>query len=287
MVSTVNESGGIGGGYGFGGGFGGGDGIVGLIALMSIFRGHFGQGDYDKAGGCLCEVQNQLANIRADIGEDKYTHINATLNQTIGLMQQINEGRFEQLNSLFNQTMHLDSELKCIQKDICDVDKDVLINRFESAKGFAQVDKDVVVQGLQNQIGNLMQTNEFNTKFAQAQHQADLCCCRTNENIMKSGYETQLRDLCYKNDTDKQLADLKCGQGAIMAKIDESRLLEENCRLKDKLEALRECNDRNYLAGIVKASAEKNKDVTLGLWGAEKAFNGVDFIAPPTCACIY
>lgn len=41
-------------------------------------------------------------------------------------------------------------------------------------------------------------------------HHVEKCCCEEKELIMKMGYETQLRDACYKNDTDRQLAEIRC-----------------------------------------------------------------------------
>lgn len=70
MVSETNEQ--LGGG---GSGFGGGNGILGLIALLAIFRGNFmNNGGRD---GCetLMQLQTDLGNIRSDIGDTKYSAI--------------------------------------------------------------------------------------------------------------------------------------------------------------------------------------------------------------------
>lgn len=242
MITSTNENlygaaGGFG-GYGWGGGS---CGILGLIALLSLFRGHLGHGDFNGAHGDLNEIQNQLSNLRADIGDAKYDACNTTLNQTMALMKEVCAGNLQNLNSLFNQTMHLDCEFKGIEKGLCGIDKDVLENRWI-------LDKDIVTMGLKNEICNLKQTNELSEKLSMMQHFNDKCCCETNRNIEKTGFETQLRDLTYKCDTDKQLKELECGQKAIMAKIDESRLIEENNRLRDKLECLREKDERNFIA---------------------------------------
>lgn len=250
MIQSTNENlygsaGGFGGGYGFGGGS---CGILGLIALLSLFRGHLGQGDFNGAKGDLNEVQNQLANVRADLGDVKYENCNNILNQTMGLMKEICAGNLSQLTNLFNQTMHLDSEFKCVDKSICQVDRDVLENRWI-------LDKDIVVMGLKNEICNLKQTNELSDKLCAMQHFNDKCCCETNMNIERTAFQTQLRDLTSKADTDKQLSALECGQKAILAKIDESRLIEENNRLRDKLECLREKDERNF---ICRATSKTN-----------------------------
>lgn len=288
----------FGGGYGYGGypggygcGFGGG-GILGLIALLSLFRGHLGHGDYKGADNCLHDICSQLGSIRADIGDSKYDTVSNMLNQTMGLMKEISCGNLENLNALFNQTMHLDSEFKCLGKDICQVDKDVLINRYELGKDICNVDRDVLENrwildkdiqkmGFENQIGNLKQTIEIKDQLCEMQHAADKCCCETNQNIERTAFQTQLRDLEYKNCTDKQLAELKCGQKEILDKITESRLLEENARLKDKVEALREKDERSYLAAKITEGANKSVATTYGHWWADRAFNGDTYPNPP------
>lgn len=269
-----------------------GGGLGWLIAMMALFRGNLGDGKYGEANNCLCQIQTQMANLQAQIGEAQYNNISSMLNQTIGLMDQVNNGRFENLNALFNQTMHFEQELKCCEKSICEVDKDVLTNRFESAKEAWKVDQDVLnnrfilskeieAQGFANQINNLNQTIQLKDQLCQMQHEQDKCCCETNRNIEKTAYETQMRDLMYKNDTDKQLADLKCGQAAIMAKIEESRLLEENCRLKEKVERLREKDERNYLSGQIACASNKNLGLVNSHWWADRSFNGDTYPNPP------
>lgn len=293
------------GGYGFpgfggyGSGYGGG-GLLGIIALLALFRGNLGEGRYGDASGCLNQIQAQLGNIQGQIGETQYNNISSMMNQTIGLMESINCGKLENLNALFNQTMHFDQELKCCEKSICEVDKDVLTNRFEAAKEAWKVDSDVLnnrfilskeieQQGFANQINNLNQTIQLKDQLCAMQHSADMCCCKTNEHIDQTVFATQLRDLEYKNCTDRQLEELKCGQKAIMGEIRESRYLDENIRLRDKVDCLREKDERHHLSREIACAANKNLNMTRGLWSADRMFNGTDFPNPPFtttfCGC--
>lgn len=293
--------GGYGGGYGYGGGCGfGGGGILGLVALLALFRGHIGEGKFGDANCCLSQIQSQLGCLEGKIGEAQYNNISSMMNQTIGLMESINCGKMENLSALFNQTMHFDQELKCCEKSICEVDKDVLINRFEGAKEAWKVDRDVMenryvlskeieVQGFTNKLNNMEQTIQLKDQLCAMQHANDMCCCKTNEHIDQAAFATQLRDLEYKNCTDRQLEELKCGQKAIMGEIKESRLLDENHRLREKVEALRERDERHHLERQISCCCQKELNMTRGLWSAERAFNGTDFPNPPfdinSCCC--
>lgn len=241
-----NES--VGGGYGYGGGFCG-DGILGMIALLSVFRGNLWGGNYEGAGANLAEVQNQLANIRADIGQAKYDAINSTLQQTIGLMGEINAGRFEHLNAIFNQTMHLESEFKSVNAHICAVEKDVLINRYE-------LGKEIQRMGYENQLANCQQTNVLSRQIAD-------CCCETNGNIRETAFQTQLRDLEYKGDTDKQLAEIKC-------------LIKDTAK-DQEIARLSRMENQLYIANQI----NRGINATVGHWSADAQFNGVTYPQPP------
>jgi len=262
----------VGGGYG---GYAGnyGNGIVDLIALMAVFRNGLWNGDYQGADCTLNSIQTQLGDIKGKIGESDYNTLNSVLNQTIGLMSEINAGRFENLNTLFNQTMHLESEFQAVGDRICGVEKDILTNRYELGHGIQRM-------GYESQINTLNQTIAIKDQLTAMQAAAAACCCETKGLIQQTAFDTQLRDLSNKADTDKQLAELKCGQGAILAKIEESRLLDENARLKDKVEALRERNDRNFLSAEIASAANKNIASTYGHWWADRAFNGETYPAP-------
>lgn len=227
-----------------------------LIAL-ALFQDKFHHGDYHGAHKCLCDCQAQFSLLQAEVGDVKYENISNMMNQTIGLLGEINNGRVEHLKSVFDLSRQLCSEVKGIEKDIHQVDRDVLINRYEldkeMQKGFHKLD-----------ANNFRQTVEIKDKLSDMQHYADKCCCETNRNIERTAFETQLRDLANKSDTDKQLAEIKC-------------LIKETAD-KQELERLKRLENQSYISGQVNRAV----NATLGHWGADAQFNGVTYPQPPT-----
>lgn len=71
------------------------------------------------------------------------------------------------------------------------------------------------------------------------------CCCDLGLQIERTAFATQIRDMENKCDTDKQLAGLACGQKEILGAMATNRLLDENQRLRDKVEVLREKDEKN------------------------------------------
>lgn len=271
MVEARNES--IG-GFPFGGyhdGFGGG-GILGLIALLSIFRGNLFGGNYHGARENLCELSEQFGNIRADIGQSKYDTVNSIMQQTSTLLSSLAEGRIENLSAILSQTNQLQSALSDVDRDVLkgqyklkaaidnngfenykgqmSIMQQMAANAAEQAECCCETNLNITRMGYENQIGNLKQTSQLLTANAALANKISDCCCETNQNIERTAFATQLRDLENKCSTDAKLKELECGQKAILDKITESRLLEENCRLKDKVDALREKDERGYMAAL-------------------------------------
>lgn len=83
------------------------------------------------------------------------------------------------------------------------IDRDVLTMGYNNSRQMCEGFNSSNVISLQNKYDNALQ-------LCNIDHHIDKCCCEEKELIMKMGYETQLRDACYKNDTDKQLAEIKC-----------------------------------------------------------------------------
>lgn len=284
MVETRNES--IGGYYpgavggcGHGGydGFGGG-GILGLIALLSIFRGNLFGGHHGEAGANIAEIQNQLGNIRADIGDVKYDALSGTLQQTIGLLNEINAGRLENMSALLSQTNTLQAGLFGLQKDVlissCNTDKEIAqatfglsrqmdANAAAAAACCCETNLNVERQGFANQLATLQQTNELTRQMDANAAAAAACCCETNLNIERTAFATQLRDLENKCDTDRQLSEIKC-------------LIKDTAK-DQELARLSRLESEAFIANQI----NKSISTTIGSWSAAAQFNGVTYPSPP------
>lgn len=242
------------------GGFGGEGGILGIIALLALFRGNVFGGDTAAAGVNLSEIQNQLANIRSDIGDVKYDQVSTTLNQTIGLLGEINNGRMENITGLLTQTNMLQASISEIGKGIADstfaLSRQMDANAAAAAACCCETNLNITRQGSENQIATLNQTNQLSRQIAD-------CCCETNLNIERTAFATQLRDLETKCDTDRQLGEIKC-------------LIADTAK-DTELAALRRASERGFI------SAEINKAIntTVGHWAADRAFNGPNYPNPP------
>jgi hypothetical protein len=234
MVEEKNEI--------LGGGYGGGSGILGLIALLSLFRGNLWGGNHEGASVNLAEIENQVANIRADIGDVKYDSVVNVLNQTNTLMSELCNGKFENAKAVWEQTSRLQGELFGIQKDIL--------------RGQGETNLNIVRQGFENQLSNERQTNILGRQIG------DGFCCTSRE-IERSAFATQLRDLEYQNCNNRQFDDLK-------------RLIVDTAK-DQELAALRKENDAVRLRNEINRSI----NATVGSWAAAATFNGVTYPAPP------
>lgn len=254
MISENVES--IGGGYGFGGS----NGILGLIALLAVFRGNLFGGNVGDASANLAEINNQLGNIRAEIGDSKFDSLSATLNQTMALMGEISQGRFENMSGLLTQTNMLQAGLNDIGNGICSstfqLSRQIDANAAATERGFAQTNLNLVRQGYEGQIASLNSHNQLSRQIAE-------CCCETNMNIERTAFATQLRDLENKCSTDRQLTEIKC-------------LIADTAK-DAELASLRRDAERGFI------SHEINKAIntTVGHWAADRAFNGPTYPAPP------
>jgi hypothetical protein len=250
-----NETDVVGGGYG-GGGFGEG-GILGLIALLALFRGNLFGGNHEGAQANIAEIENQLANVRADIGDVKYDGVVNTLNQTNALMSELCNGKFENAKAVWEQTSRLQGELFGIQKDILVSNNETNVNIL---RGNNETNLNIVRMGFENQLNNERQTNVL-------QRQIGDCCCETNRNIERTAFATQYRDLENKNSTDRQLEEIKC--------------LVKDTAKEQELFALRRESERNFIAGEIRRSTAANVNATIDSWWAAKTFNGATYPQPP------
>lgn len=83
------------------------------------------------------------------------------------------------------------------------IDRDVLATGYQTSRQMCDGFNASNVVSLQNKYEAAMQ-------IAQLGFQQEKCCCEEKELILKTSFETQLRDMCNKNDTDKQLSEIKC-----------------------------------------------------------------------------
>lgn len=270
-------SGGVGPGHGFDG-FGGGGAILGIIALLAVLRNQFHGGNFDGARNTGIELSEQLGSIRADIGETKYDTVSSIMSQTNTLLSSICEGRMENISALFNQTNALQGELFGLSKQMGELKYD-LGSKIDHDSNL--INMNILKQGYENQLANCHQTNVLS-------RQADECCCRTNEHIERTAFQTQLRDLENKCDTDAKLKELECGQKAIIGKIEENRLLDENRQLKQQVDALREKDERAFIA----AQASRTNCLVTQFADAQKAYaSALTPTTPfpwsiPVCGCV-
>lgn len=201
-----------GGGYGFGGG-GWGIPPVGLFGVIGGrgfgFDGHDGRRDGRCFEECCCDI-------RADIGETKFKVAETTLGQANALMKELCDLGYQGANNTFQ-----------LEKELFGLQKDVLV-------GDNLLEKSILTQGFQNQLGNCQQTNVLSRQIAD-------CCCETNLNIERTAHATQLRDLENKAQLEAEIAKLKCGQHDILcaianqAKDTKIELLEKELRQTNKM----------------------------------------------------
>lgn len=236
---------------GYGGGFGEG-GILGLIALLSLFRGNLFGGNHDAAGANFAEMQNQLANVRADLGDVKYNEAKDLLTQTNSLMMSYMNGQFQNAQAIWDTTSRL-------QECCCATNQNIAQTKYD-------LEKSILIQGFQNQLGNCEQTNTL-------QKQISDCCCETNLNMTKMNYEAMLRDQACCCETQKQFQELKCGQRDIMSYID-------NKFKEEELHRLRTAEERRFTDDAVKRGTISAVNATIGSWEAAAQFNGLTYPRP-------
>lgn len=279
MVSSNVEN--LGGGFGWGGG----QGILGIIALLAILRGNIGRGEFREGEGCCKEMLEGIGDLKGQIGENTLKACESNFNTVLTLLQEINAGRMENLNALLQQTNALQGELFGIQKDIlassCKTDAAIASSTFALSRQLDQnaaaaaaccceTNLNIERQGFANQLNTINQTNQLSKQIAD-------CCCETNLNIERQGFAIQLRDLENQNENNKNFAKLECGQANILAQMATNRLLDENQRLREKVEGLREREERQQ------ACCLNNKTNTLikELGNAAKVFAAVTTPATP------
>ena len=247
---THNEYGGAQGGYPVamgGGGFGFGEsGILGLIALLALFRGNLFGGNHEGANSNIAEIQNQLGNIRADIGDVKYGEAKDLLSQTNALMMQYQNGQFQNAQAIWATTSKL-QECCCATQNLVQ----------STSNG---LEKSILIQGFQNQLANAAQTTQL-------QKAIDDCCCNTNNNMLRLNYETMLREKDCCCETQKQFAEVKA--------------LIKNTALETELFSLRRDSERSFIKDEINRSTGAAVNATIGHWWADRSFNGNSYASPP------
>ncbi|MBF0651276.1 hypothetical protein IR083_20875 [Dysgonomonas sp. GY75] len=265
-------------GGGYGGGGWGGDGILGLIALLSIFRGNLFGGNYGEARNNLAEVENQLSNVRADIGDVKFDTVSSILNQTSSLLSAINDGRIENVSAILNQTSQL-------QSAICGLQQSVLNGQYNLGSAIANS----AFENYKGQVGILMQNSDIAARAAQDS-------CATNLNITRLGYENQLSNERQTNELSRQISDCCCSTNLRMTELDYQGQLRDQanfaallngqteikCLIKDtakdqEIARLTRESDRSFISNEI----NKSINTTVGSWAAARAFNGPTYPNPP------
>ena len=252
------------GGYGGGFGFGGEGGILGLIALLALFRGNLFGGNHGEACGCnLPEMQNQLANLRHDTAEISYRNAKDMLDQIAILSNQYHEGKYANAAQIWGLTNQFQTQLSNMQQSMaeccCLTNKNIDETKYELSKS-------ILIQGFENQLSNCNQTNTL-------QNAIDKCCCETNLNIERTAHATQLRDLECCCETQKQFAELKAGQSAIIAHVDKKFAEDELARLKAKVYELEEDRKTEKIIGNLSAKMgagfRTNQAAIVDFWNAD------------------
>jgi hypothetical protein len=311
--SRIENLGGNGGGGFLGGGGGGGwaAGILGLIALLSLFRNNFGQGNFDAANGNLNELQNQLGNVRADIGQARFDTVQSSLNQMSTLLSAISSGRLENIQALLSQTNQLSGMLNGVSRDVLtsegNLTGQISQNRFDTLSGqfglSRQLDANAAAAakcccdtqnmiqsvGYQGQIAALNTQNQLSNQIAQ-------CCCDNKLAVQSMGYQNQLNN--QQQTTDMQMAfantNYRISDTANLTQYrdlenrahTDRQLAEIKCLITDtakqqEIDRLRHENERNFLVREFERSTNAAVGATVSSWGAARGFFGPAYSQPP------
>ena len=311
MIDSRIEN--LGGGGGFGGMGGGGwaNGILGLIALLAIFRNNIFGGEFRGAENNMAEMQNQLSNIRADIGTQRFDAVQTSMNQMTALLGAINSGRLENIQALLSQTNQLTGMLNNVSRDIGAVETNLAQRidngRFETLRDtFAlsrQMDANAAAAakcccdtqnliqsvGYQGQLRDLENTNNIQRQIAD-------CCCENKQLVTTMGYENRLNNQQQSYDIARQFADVNY-RISDTAAVTQYRDLENRCGIdrqlgeikclitdtarQQEIDRLRHENERNFMVREFERSTNAAVNATFQSWGAARGFNGPAYAQPP------
>lgn len=159
-------------GTGFGGALGGG--LVGGLIGGALFNGGlFGNGN-NSAKDVAVETSKQVGDLQGSLFASSLAAADRGYQQTIAFNQQMNG-----------------------------VDRDVLTTGYDTSRQMCDGFYAGNTTALQNKYDNAIQLSALG--YAQ-----EKCCCDTNMNITKMGYETQLRDQGQFGALMNQLTEVKC-----------------------------------------------------------------------------
>lgn len=177
---VVSGAPGAGGTGGTGGGTALAAGAGAVIGAMLGRNGLFGGGESSGV-----TVEKSIGDLSAQIPAQT-----AALQHDLFTLQAANADRGYQQTIAFGQYANT-------------IDRDILKNGYDTSRQMCDGFNSGNVIALQNKYDMALQ-------LCNLDHHIEKCCCEEKELIMKMGYDTQLRDAFYKNDTDKQLSEIKC-----------------------------------------------------------------------------
>jgi len=239
---------GTGGGYGgflgssAGGAFAGGlvGGLVGDALFPGGFRGRGGCFD----GGCGGE---RVVQINAADGHHRDGWGGCGPWE---LFKEMSDDRREQVE----QTVSLQHDLFGIQKDILASGLGARNTALEQTIAFNERLANMAAEAAEccceNKVLGLQNKFDLATQIAATAREAAECCCRTNENILRMGFETQLRDQTNQGAILKELAEIKC-------QIKEGEKDEIIRNQAEKIAGLQENATRGLLSGAIRDSFDK------------------------------
>ena len=204
--------------------FGGGGGLFGgflLGTLLSRGGGLFGGGN-DGAGVAATagiaenisdmryEIPAQTIQLQSDIFANRLSEVTDTLTQTNAINAQFANMAMAQCNSTY--------ALNNAIKDCC----------CNTQLGIANVNTNILKSDYDNQIRTLESTNKLSGEIAAA-------FCKVDQDVKDTAFNTQLRDLQNKADSDSKFSILAVGQNNIIASINAQQKENEIFYLTEKI----------------------------------------------------
>lgn len=242
-----------------------------------------GGGSYGFGGDSgMAWIVALFAMFRRDFNNGNYAGAQANISEITGQLANvradIGDVKYDTVSSILSQTNALMSEMcngrlenvtailnqtNQLQSALFGVQTTQLESKYDLASQMAEcccdTNQNILRQGYESQIRTIESVNTL------ARQQAE-CCCDTQKLIQQTAFDTQLRDLQNQNSTNQQLTEIKC--------------LVSDTAKDQQIEALKRENERGFIAGEIGRSI----NATMGHWWADRAFNGYHY-PNPACPC--